>query len=102
MNMTVLHEIGHCVLDHTGHSLEEESEATFFAKYAMSPPPLVNQIHPKSPIDIERSFRLSYEASLISFSYYQKWILYSGEKYKDYEVRLLSLFNDRFLLRGGA
>lgn len=43
MNMTVMHEIGHCVLDHRGET-EEEAEASFFAKYAMAPPPLVNRI----------------------------------------------------------
>ena len=26
INMTILHEIGHCVLDHTGHSEKEEAE----------------------------------------------------------------------------
>lgn len=102
VKMTILHEIGHCVLDHIGRSPIEEAEAAFFAKYAIAPPPLVNLIHPNSPDDIERSFRLSNEASIISFSYYQKWIFYSGERYKDYETKLLTLFNDRFLLKGGA
>ena len=45
INMTLLHEIGHCVLDHTGNfndSKEEEAEAAFFAKYAIAPPPLIH------------------------------------------------------------
>lgn len=44
VNMTLLHEMGHCILDHTGESEDEEAEARFFAKYALAPPPLVHRI----------------------------------------------------------
>lgn len=37
-NWTILHEIGHIVLDHVGHGEKEEDEANFFAKYAIAPP----------------------------------------------------------------
>ncbi len=51
-NMTILHEIGHCVLDHTGRSEREESEASFFAKFAIAPPVFVERIGANSPEDI--------------------------------------------------
>ena len=42
IRFTIMHEIGHIVLDHTEHSDLAESEANFFAKYALAPPPLVH------------------------------------------------------------
>ena len=55
-NWTILHEIGHIVLDHTGHSEHEEDEANFFAKYAIAPPVLVHKIGAESPQDIYEIF----------------------------------------------
>ena len=92
LNMTILHEIGHCVLDHTGESEMEELEAKFFAKYAAAPPPLVHQIHPKRPEDIEDAFCLSYTASVYAINYYYKWLMYGKDGSSGYEARLLRLF----------
>ncbi|MBQ7460517.1 MAG: ImmA/IrrE family metallo-endopeptidase [Oscillospiraceae bacterium] len=92
MNMTILHEIGHCVLDHTGHSDEEEAEAAFFAKYAAAPPPLVHRVKPNCPEEIADAFDLSYEAACYAYEYYLKWLQYGGKEYTEYEVRLLQLF----------
>ena len=95
MNMTILHEIGHCVLDHMGDKDkfdEEEAEAAFFAKYAIAPPPLIHRIKPDCPEDIADSFRISYTAAMYAYDYYRKWLTYGGMDYKDYESRLLLLF----------
>lgn len=72
-NMTILHEIGHCVLDHTGHSQQEEDEANFFAKYAIAPPILVHKIRATCPEDIYHIFDISYEAAIYAYDYYKKW-----------------------------
>ena len=93
MNMTLLHEIGHCVLDHKGTSKLEEKEAQFFAKYAIAPPPLVNKIHPDCPEEIENVFNLSHEAAVYAYEYYNKWLLYGEKDYTEYELRLLKLFS---------
>lgn len=93
MNMTILHEIGHCVLDHKGNSEEEETEAGFFAKYAAAPPPLIHFTDARSPQEIEDTFGISYTASHFAYNYYRKWLLYGGRGYKDYEIRLLLLFH---------
>lgn len=92
MSMTILHEIGHCALDHTGMSEEDEAEAAFFAKYAAAPPPLVHRIEPDCPEEIADAFNLSYEAARYAYSYYFKWLQYGGKDYTEYEVRLLHLF----------
>ena len=92
MNMTLLHEIGHCVLDHLGGSEKEEAEANFFAKYAAAPPPLIHRITPACPDDIAYAFCISYEASVYAMNYYHKWLRYGEKGYTEYEIRLLDLF----------
>ena len=92
INITILHEIGHCVLDHQSGTDEEEAEAKFFAKYASAPPPLVHRIRPHTPKEIKQVFDLSYEASVYAFDYYRKWLFHCSGYYKDYEKRLLGLF----------
>ena len=92
MNMTILHEIGHCVLDHRGESEEEEAEANFFAKYAAAPPPLIHRIKPERSEDIANFFCISYTAAVYAYGYYQKWLAHGGENYTEYETRLLLLF----------
>lgn len=92
-NMTILHEIGHCVLDHKGESEEEEAEANFFAKYAAAPPPLIHQMTPICPEKIADVFCISFTAAVYAYSYYQKWLEFGGKDYTEYEIRLLMLFN---------
>lgn len=93
-NWTILHEVGHIVLDHTGHSDREEAEADFFAKYAIAPPVLIHKIKAKSVDDIYKVFDISLEAAEYAFDYYKKWLrrhLAKG-KYMDYETALLQLY----------
>lgn len=95
-NWTVLHEIGHIVLDHTGHSKREEKEADFFAKFAIAPPVLVYKIKAKGTVDIYNAFNITYEAASYAFSYYQKWLRkHLKEKdFKDYEKQLIWLYEN--------
>lgn len=93
LNMSILHEIGHCVLDHSTDKnyKRRESEAKFFAKYAIAPLPLVHQFQPTCLEDIENIFHTSSEASMYIFNNYKKWLSYSQE-YKDYEIEILNQF----------
>lgn len=93
-NMTILHEIGHCVLGHSDKTdpEEAEAEANFFAKYAIAPPPLVHRFKPTTPEDIQKHFFISYEAACNALSYYHKWLRYGKPDYTDYEVVLLCQF----------
>ena len=91
-NMTILHEIGHCVLGHNDNSDSEEAEANFFAKYAIAPPPLIHRFKPNKPEVIRKYFFISYEAARNSLAYYYKWLKIWKGIYKDYEVVLLRQF----------
>lgn len=97
-NMTILHEIGHASLGHyDGMDAEvAETEARFFAKYAIAPPPLVHLIVPSCPQDIESAFVISLEAAYYAFDYYRKWLKQYQQTgvHSEYERRLLRLFRE--------
>lgn len=92
INNTILHEIGHIVLDHTEESELAEAEVNFFAKYALVPPVLVHKLEINSPDRIAELFDVSIQASYYAFNYYKKWLKYGDENYTDYEMKLISLF----------
>ena len=90
-NWTILHEIGHIVLDHTGYSDLEEDEANFFAKYAIAPPVLIHEIGAKTFVDIYDAFDISMEAALYAFNYYQRW------KHRYNRIKTLSEYEEKLL-----
>lgn len=94
IRFTIMHEIGHIVLNHTEDSELADSEANFFAKYALAPPPLVNRIKPDDYLDIATHFNISQECAYYAMDFYNKWLRYGNLKYHDYELSLLSLFKD--------
>lgn len=93
INHTIMHEIGHFAMGHTGEGDEEEAEAKFFAKYALAPPPLIhNMVQPINAESIMLTFDISYQAAEIAYKYYQSWLRYGGRYYTDYEEKMLELF----------
>lgn len=96
-NWTILHELGHIVLDHTGHGSREEAEANFFAKYIIAPPLIVYLLQLDSPDALCRTFLISKEAATYSFMYYQKWYakFRATGKFTDYECKLLHWYDEK-------
>ena len=94
LRFTLMHEIAHIVLDHSQSSELAEMEANFFAKYALAPPPLIHRIHPEDYIDIANRFDVSREFAGYAMSFYQKWREHGAQEYLDYELLLLSLFDE--------
>lgn len=93
INNTIMHEVAHIVLDHTEDSELAEAEVRFFAKYALAPPVLIHKLKLETAESIADIFEISFEAAGYALSYYQKWLNYGGCDYKDYEIRMLKLFN---------
>ena len=93
VNNTIMHEIGHIVLDHSEESDLAEAEVRFFAKYALVPPPLVRKLGTTDCVQVMTTFDVSIEAAQNALNYYNKWLAYGGEDYSDYEVTLLEQFN---------
>ena len=93
VNHTIMHEIGHIVLDHTEDSDLAEKEVKFFAKYALAPPVLIHKLKLDNPKSISQIFEISYEAACYAYDYYQKWLNHHYGSYTDYEHRILCLFD---------
>lgn len=94
INHTIMHEIGHYLLGHISEGQEEESEAKFFAKYTLAPPPLIHKMLNNPTVeDIAELFDISYDAARNALNYYQKWRYYGGIDFTPYEQKLLRLFN---------
>lgn len=93
INHTIMHEIGHIVLDHSEDSELAEKEVRFFAKYALVPPVLVHKFKLIDPCSIADVFDVSFEAAGYALSYYKKWLQYGSSEYTDYEIALLKLFD---------
>ena len=89
INHTIMHEIGHIVLDHTEDSELAEKEVKFFAKYALAPHVLIHRLKLDNPESISRIFEISYEAACYAYDYYNKWIRFGDSDYTDYECQLL-------------
>ena len=94
---TIFHEIGHIYLGHFEDDFmtyeEKESEANFFAKYSIAPPPLINITDCKSPSDIADNFYVSGEASVYIFTSFQKWKNYGPLEYEPFEIKMLEQFH---------
>ena len=94
INNTILHEIGHIILNHSEHSELAEKEAKFFAKYALAPPVLIYLLELNSPEEIKRYFEISTEAARYAYVSYNTWL----DHYKrvgfleDYELKMIELF----------
>lgn len=93
INQTIMHEIGHYAMGHIKDGEEEESEAKFFAKYALAPPPLIHTfIEHITPDTIRDVFDLSNQAAKNAYWYYRSWMYNGGSYYTDYEEKILELF----------
>lgn len=90
---SILHEIGHFVLGHKSESELAKSEADFFARYAIAPIPLIWKLNCLDIIDIKNTFYTSIECSTNIKKNLDNWLIYGGQTLKDYEEKLINLFN---------
>lgn len=89
---TIMHEDAHTILDHTEDSELAESEAKFFAKFALAPPVLIHKFGLNNAFDISNRFEISYEATKYALNFYHKWLNHGNSRYTDYEIKLCQLF----------
>ncbi|MBP5698158.1 MAG: ImmA/IrrE family metallo-endopeptidase [Alphaproteobacteria bacterium] len=92
INYTILHEVGHILLGHIQESNLAETEANFFAKYLLAPPPLIQELQLISAEGIINAFGMSYEASCNAWNYYTKWLRKTKGIYNPYEQKMVKLF----------
>lgn len=94
INLTLLHECGHIVLDHTEHSELAETEANFFAKYAIAPPVLIYKLRLKNEYEVYEHFDISMQAAEYAFEYYKKWLIFGKSYLTTYERKIINLFDE--------
>jgi len=92
IRFTIMHEISHIILDHTEHSDLAESEANFFAKYALAPPPLVAKLNIQDYLELSEKFDISKECALYAMERFQKWLKFGSSVLLDHETTLIMLF----------
>lgn len=92
VRFTIMHEIGHIVLDHEDGNEVEESEANFFAKHILAPPCIMHKVGIEDYLDIVSEFDVSQEMATYQIEYYDNWMRYGGEYYTDCEQRILNIF----------
>lgn len=105
IRFTLMHEIGHIVLNHTEHSELAEAEADFFARYSLAPTVLIQSLPEINEYAIHEKFGISVTAAKYALENYYKWqshFNWIGQKYTETEMRFARLFNiellDQFLV----
>lgn len=90
INQTIMHEVGHYILGHSKEGDEEETEAKFFAKYALASPVLIHNMKVEKTIEnVMSNFDIGYIAAGYALNYYEKWLRYGAPDYLIYERQIL-------------
>lgn len=73
VRFSLMHELGHIVLNHRGEQKIYEQEANFFASNILAPRMVIHYANCKNAQDVSTLFQLSLQASDIAFNDYRKW-----------------------------
>lgn len=93
IKFTILHEIGHIVLGHKEGSILAETEAEWFAAYAIAPPPVIGLYDISDYFDIMNIFGVTSDCAWYAMRRYKNWKKY-GQKKAIYDVKLRNLFSN--------
>lgn len=97
INNTIMHEIGHIVMDHSEDSELAEKEVNFFAKYALTPPVLIHKLKLSTAYEVAEIFGVSIQAAGYALNYYHKWLCYGGRYYTNYELVMMAQFDSQLV-----
>ena len=90
VRFTIMHEIGHILLEHKQESQLARKMADYFAAYALAPSPLIHRFGCDDFVDVHNRFDVSVSCASACFQRYRNWLDYGGG-WKPYEKTLLSL-----------
>lgn len=94
-NFSIMHEIGHIVMQRNFCEDEDEAFADFFACYALAGSPALHLFQPKQAEDIEHLCSISHEMACNAFIRYQKWlshVRWHNNGLTEPERKLMTLF----------
>ena len=96
ITFTIMHEIGHIMLEHEEHTEENEQEANFYAKTALVPLGLISKLNLKTSSDIADTFGISFEFARNIVSHFNKTMIYPSIFEKEENSRLVQLFSKEY------
>lgn len=73
IRFSLMHELGHHVLAHTGESIQNEYEANTFASYILAPRMAIHYSGCKNADDVSKIFHISHEAANHAFDDFRRW-----------------------------
>lgn len=73
IRFSLMHELGHHILEHAGTSDQNEKEANAFASHILAPRMAIHYSRCKNPNDVARLFDMSFEAADNAFIDYRRW-----------------------------
>ena len=91
IRFTIMHEIGHIILEHKQESELARKMADYFAAYALVPTPLIAFYECEDYLDVASRFDISAESAYYCFERYDKRVQFGGQ-IKQYEADLLRLY----------
>ena len=94
LRFTLMHELGHIDLGHKGESDLARRMADYYAGYALAPSPLIHRFATDDVTIIKYVFWVSNYCAEVCRIRYSNWLTYGGIDFRDYESKLLSLFQD--------
>ncbi|MBE6360656.1 MAG: ImmA/IrrE family metallo-endopeptidase [Treponema bryantii] len=94
IRFTIMHEIGHIMLEHREHSTKNEIEANIFAKKLLAPLGLIHKLKLDNSIDIAENFEISFKFSQNVINQYKNAIKYPYTRDKIFNSRIVSIFKD--------
>lgn len=95
VRFTIMHELGHIMLDHDDGNEVEESEANFFSKHILAPPCIMHKVGIEDYVDIVSNFEVSEEMATYQIEYYDNWLNYGGRDFTECELRILKHYQGR-------
>lgn len=93
IKFTILHELGHIIRGHKEFSQLAESEAEWFAAYAIAPPPIIDLYDISDFTDIMDIFDTTFNCAWNAMHRYISWKKYAP-KNKTYDNILIELFSN--------
>lgn len=79
IRFSLMHELGHILLNHEGDRRENEQEANYFASHILAPRMAVHYANPKDARELSSIFQISHEAADIALCDSIEW--YRDTKY---------------------
>lgn len=96
IRFSLMHELGHIVMDHKGNSQRNEQDANYFASNILAPRMVIHYAGCKNANHVAKFFMMSFEAAEYAFDDYRRWHRKAVYKMTDTDHKFYAHFyNDK-------